>query len=58
MKRRPRQQDTYMREEWKDEYRALSGEIHGLIVNGQPVPEDKKHTLRVLGRYLRSQSGE
>lgn len=47
-----------MREEWKDEYRKLSGEIHAALVNEEQVPQEKSNRLKALGQRLRSQSGD
>lgn len=58
MKRRHRTVSLEKREEWKQEYRTLSGEIHAQVVSGEAVPPEKANRLRALGRYLRSQSGE
>lgn len=46
------------REEWKDEFRELSGEIHADTVSGRTTPPEKANRLKVLGRYLRNQSGD
>ena len=58
MKHRKSKTDLSMREEWKDEYRSLSNEIHRANVTEQPVAPEKTNRLRALGRYLRNQSGE
>lgn len=55
---RRRSQPVDMREEWKQEYRKLSNEIHTSVRAGAEVPEEKGNRLKQLGRWLRSQSGE
>lgn len=58
MTRHRRQVSQDMRDEWREEYRELSNDIHHMMVNDQQVPEDKSSRLRSLGQRLRAQSGE